>query len=45
MEKLNKFLHIVIKNGYLGELFEELIVQCKIEYNILDDVDEDEDEE
>ena len=34
IEKLYKYLNIVIKNGRMKDLLEELVIQCKVEYNI-----------
>lgn len=33
---LEKYLDIVINNGNLGNLIDELIIQCKVEYNLTD---------
>lgn len=34
---LNNYLDVVIKKGLLGEMLEELVLQCKVEYNIYDE--------
>jgi hypothetical protein len=33
---LEEYLDIIIKNGNVSEFFEELVLQCKVEYNIPD---------
>jgi hypothetical protein len=42
--KLNKYLQVAIENGHLGELLDELIIQCKVEYNIADEEEEGDEE-
>ncbi|NCU19057.1 restriction endonuclease [Pallidibacillus pasinlerensis] len=34
IEKLYNYLNYVIENGHMKELLEELVIQCKVEYNI-----------
>lgn len=43
--KLQECLQQVIKNGLLGDLLDELVIQCQVEYNLLTDSQNDEEEE